>query len=235
MSAGLPTGGEQPTRDTPCVALASTVVRLRTAATTGRDLARRAAERHSAAGRMDVAAEFAAVWQALDVDPTRGTTRAVHALVIGPTRTAPTRRSGLRLTRGQQRVLAGFAAGHERAVVARTLGLSPHTVKNTLERIARANRLPAAGSDDLVAAFLRDGWDLGHPELPAGWWPTPSQARVLDAMLAGHVRNDQIAADLYVTVNTVKTVFTRLRTTLGGVSRAGLVAAWVHAQRAGGT
>ncbi|CCB74986.1 protein of unknown function [Streptantibioticus cattleyicolor NRRL 8057 = DSM 46488] len=129
----------------------------------------------------------------------------------------------LPLTPRQIQVIAGLARGHSTIEIAAHLEIAPGCVRSHLNRIS--TRLGTHSAAGTVGHCYRAGVLTGlHPEpLPGDIRLTLRQHQVLELMAHGR-RNEEIAAQLHLSLDTVKTHGRHLFATVGARSRAHAVA-----------
>jgi DNA-binding NarL/FixJ family response regulator len=136
---------------------------------------------------------------------------------LGDTRPVPG------LTMREARVLALYASGLAQRDIAARLGISFNTVRLYLERIRI--KLGARTNAELVAAALRLGLQGPTPAPPAtGERLTKREQSVLELLGEG-LSTPEIAAQLYISIGTVRVHVARLKRKLGARSQAETVVA----------
>ncbi|MFH9072713.1 LuxR C-terminal-related transcriptional regulator [Streptomyces alboflavus] len=129
-----------------------------------------------------------------------------------------------RFTAQQRRVVAGLARGHAEEQIARALFLSPHTVRAHIRGAAAVARLSSPYHQRLVEYGYQTGALARLAPEPRDVQPLPRRlVQVLDGVRRG-LPDCQIAAELGVSVPTVRTHVRRLLRALGARTRAHAVA-----------
>ncbi|RSS51385.1 helix-turn-helix transcriptional regulator [Streptomyces sp. WAC01280] len=105
-------------------------------------------------------------------------------------------------------ILAGLARGYSAHEIASSTGVPVATVRNRILRLRR--RTGAANSANAVAIAYRSGWMRSLKPEPRAYMALSGRQREVLALVADGLTNEQIAARLQCSTNTITTHLGRL-------------------------